>query len=210
MEYKPHPGPPLEGEGKGWGARRAIGILALQGDFHAHGLMLDRLGVSHKEVRTAGDLDGLDGLIIPGGESTTLIKLIQAFGLETPLRAFAESGKGLFGTCAGSILMATHIERSRQFRFGFMDITIRRNGYGRQVDSFEKAIDVPALGHDPLHAVFIRAPKIIECGNGVEVIGRMEETVVAARQGHFLAATFHPELTDDVRLHRYFVEQVLD
>lgn len=188
---------------------RRVGVLALQGDFEAHESMLGRLGVPAVQVRQPEQLAGLDGLIIPGGESTTLIKLIRAFDMEKPLRDFVAAGHGLFGTCAGSILMAKDIENSPQFRFGFMDIGVRRNGYGRQVDSFEKDLAISNLGPDPFHAVFIRAPRILTCGRDVMPMAEWDGSVVAAREGRMMVATFHPELTEDTRLHRYFIEEVL-
>jgi 5'-phosphate synthase pdxT subunit len=189
--------------------RGSIGVLALQGDFDAHQRMLDRLDVPNMQVRTADQMADVDGLIIPGGESTTLIKLIKDFRMEDSLREFHRRGQAIFGTCAGSILAARTIENSDQFRFGFIDITVRRNGYGRQVDSFERDINVPVLGEEPLHAVFIRAPKILRAGREVTVLARLDDSVVAARQGRVLVSTFHPELTEDERMHRYFVEQVV-
>ncbi len=189
--------------------RSPIGVLALQGDFEAHQRVLDRLGVANVQVRTAEQLAAVDGLILPGGESTTLIRLIRDFRMEDALREFHRRGKAIFGTCAGSILAAREIENSEQFRFGFIDITVRRNGYGRQVDSFERDIEVPALGGEPLHAVFIRAPKILKAGKAVTVLARLDDSIVAARHGPVLVTTFHPELTEDERLHRFFVEQVV-
>ena len=185
---------------------KRIGILALQGDFEAHGHALDRLDVENTEIRKSEQLKDVDGLIIPGGESTTLIKLLQAFDMIQAIKEFHKSGKGIFGTCAGSILVAKEIENSGQFRFGFIDITVVRNGYGRQVDSFEEDLFVSELGKEPLHAVFIRAPRITRCGTGISVLAEKEGSILIAREKNVLVTTFHPELTDDPRIHKYFVD----
>jgi len=187
-----------------------IGVLALQGDFAEHGAALQRIGIVPIEVRLAAHLDGLLGLIIPGGESTTIGKLAVDFGLIEPLRAFAHS-HAVWGTCAGAILLSRDAQRAQPL-LELMDITVRRNAFGRQVDSFEVALEAPALagledGHTgPFHAVFIRAPMIERVGPGVEVVARLQDgTIVAAREGRWLATSFHPELTGDDRFHRYFV-----
>jgi 5'-phosphate synthase pdxT subunit len=186
-----------------------IGVLALQGDFQEHITVLRRLGVEAVEVRLPRELEGLDGLIIPGGESTTLARLAADFGLIEPLRAFARA-KPTWGTCAGMIFLAKDVGHN-QPTLGLMDIAVDRNAFGRQVQSFETDLDVSALmrgnGKDrPFHAVFIRAPAIRSAGPGVEVLARLDEnTAVAARQDHLLATAFHPELTDDDRFHRYFL-----
>ncbi len=187
---------------------KTIGVLALQGDFEAHQKMLDRLGTAHVQVRKAGDLEQIDGLIIPGGESTALIKLMNAFGLIDPIRTFYRQGKSIFGTCAGSILVAKEIAHSPQFQFGFIDISIERNGYGRQIQSFEKDVPVKELGPAPFHAVFIRAPKILNCGKNVKVLAELNGSAVAVTEKNILVSTFHPELTDDTRMHKYFVENI--
>jgi 5'-phosphate synthase pdxT subunit len=194
-----------------------IGVLALQGAFIEHEKILRRLRVETTEVRLPEHLEGLDGLIIPGGESTTIGQVAQRWGLLEPVRTFAQSGRPLWGTCAGMILMAKEVVdgASGQPLLGLMDIAVRRNAFGRQVDSFEADLDVPALGAPPFskaqgrpfHAVFIRAPLIERVGKGAEVLARLEnETVVAVRQGNLLATAFHPELTDDDRFHRYFLD----
>lgn len=183
-----------------------IGVLALQGDFAAHRKMLDRLGVESAEIRKREELEDLDGLIIPGGESTTLIKLLNAFDLIEPIIKFHQKRKGIFGTCAGSILVAKEIENSSQFRFGFIDIMVVRNGYGRQADSFEEDIRIKELGEEPIHAVFIRAPRITRCGQGVTVLTEKDSSIFMAREKNVLVTTFHPELTDDARIHRYFMD----
>ncbi len=185
---------------------KRIGVLALQGDFDAHRSMLDRLGVPNTDIRKYQQLNEVDGLIIPGGESTTLIKLLHSFDMVEPIKEFYRSGKGIFGTCAGSILVAKDIENSNQFRFSFIDITVARNGYGRQVDSFEDDLNVNEFGTEPVHAVFIRAPKITRCGAGVTTLAATEGSALIAKEKNILVTTFHPELTDDTRIHKYFVD----
>ena len=187
-----------------------IGVLALQGDFAEHGAVLHRIGVVPIEVRLAAHLDGLLGLIIPGGESTTIGKLAVDFGLIDPLRAFAHQ-HAVWGTCAGAILLSRDARRAQPL-LELMDITIRRNAFGRQVDSFEVLLQAPALSgvddgrEGPFPALFIRAPLIERVGAGVEVVARLQDgTIVAARQGRWLATSFHPELTGDDRFHRYFL-----
>jgi len=185
-----------------------IGVLALQGDFIEHEQTLRRIGVETCEVRLPQHLEGLDGLVIPGGESTTIGKLAVQYGLLEPIRAMA-AGKPVWGTCAGMILMARDVGRDQPL-LGLMDIQVRRNAFGRQVDSFEAFLDVPALAmpedRHPFHAIFIRAPLIESVGAGVETLARLQDgVVVAARQGRLLVTSFHPELAGDDRFHRYFV-----
>jgi len=188
-----------------------IGILALQGAFIEHEQMLRRLGADVRQVRLPEELAGLDGLIIPGGESTTIGKLATHYGLVQPLKDFARAGRPLWGICAGLIFMARDIGNMDQPLLGIMDITVRRNAFGRQVDSFEAELDIPVLrnGSDnrtPFHAIFIRGPIIEAVCPGVEVIARLDDgRIVAARQNHLLVTAFHPELTDDERFHRYFL-----
>jgi len=185
-----------------------IGVLALQGAFIEHENILARIGVEPVEVRLPGELEGLDGLILPGGESTTIGQMAERWGLLEPIRAFARSGRPLWGTCAGMVLMAKEVVDgvSGQPRLELMDVMVRRNAFGRQVDSFEVGLEVPALGEEPFHAVFIRAPRIERVGKEVEILARLEDgAVVAVRQGNLLATAFHPELTDDDRFHRYFL-----
>ncbi|MCS7281788.1 MAG: pyridoxal 5'-phosphate synthase glutaminase subunit PdxT [Anaerolineae bacterium] len=185
-----------------------IGVLALQGAFLEHEAMLRRLGVQTRQVRLPRDLEGLDGLIIPGGESTSIGYLAERRGLLEPLREFALSGRPVWGTCAGMILLAREIVDGipGQPVLGLMDITVRRNAFGRQVNSFETDLEVPTLGDPPFPAVFIRAPVIERVGPEVEVLARLEEgSPVAVRQGNLLATAFHPELTTDARFHRYFL-----
>jgi 5'-phosphate synthase pdxT subunit len=186
-----------------------IGVLALQGDFLEHLAALRRLGVEAVEVRLPGQLEGLDGLIIPGGESTTIGKLAEAYGLMEPLRKFGQE-KAIWGTCAGAIFLAREIHRPQPL-LGLMDIEVQRNAFGRQVDSFNALLDVPALSQNgdvsqPFPAVFIRAPIIAKVFGQASVVARLEDgRIVAARQGRLLATSFHPELTGDDRFHRYFV-----
>jgi 5'-phosphate synthase pdxT subunit len=186
-----------------------IGVLALQGDFAEHQVMLEALGAEVVQVRLAAHLDGLNGLIIPGGESTTIGKLATDFGLMEPLRAFGRQ-HAIWGTCAGAIFLSRDARR-KQPLLGLMDIVVERNAFGRQVDSFEVDMQIPAIagkGTDaPYHAVFIRAPLIESVGKGVDVLAALDDgRIVAARQGKLLATSFHPELTRDDRFHRYFME----
>ena len=158
-----------------------------------------------REVRLPADLAGLDALIVPGGESTTISRLLESFGLREPVRAFAQ-GRPVWGTCAGAIVMARSATDLDRPTLDLMDIEVRRNAFGRQLDSFETEVAIGALGEQPFHAVFIRAPVIESVGEGVEVLARLEDDrVVAARQGHLMVTAFHPELTDDTRLHAYFL-----
>jgi 5'-phosphate synthase pdxT subunit len=193
-----------------------IGVLALQGDFAEHITVLRRLGIESRQVRLPEELNDLDGLIIPGGESTTIGKLAVEYGLIKPLRDFAQSHP-VWGTCAGAILLSKDATRikSGQPLLGLVDITIQRNAFGRQVDSFEMPLSVPALAQvsaddSPYEAVFIRAPLIESLdAPDVESLATLDDgTIVAARQGHWLVTSFHPELTDDDRFHQYFLEIV--
>jgi 5'-phosphate synthase pdxT subunit len=186
-----------------------IGVLALQGDFREHREVLERLGATAPEVRLPKDLEGLDGLIIPGGESTAIVRLMRTSQLLEPLRTLADDGFPIWGTCAGMILLAKRLDGTGIAALQAMDIGVRRNAFGRQVDSFEADLYVPALGDPPYRAIFIRAPIIEDVGPAVEVLARLPDgTPVAARQGRLLATAFHPELTPDDRFHRYFIEQV--
>jgi pyridoxal 5'-phosphate synthase pdxT subunit len=185
--------------------RMKIGVLALQGAFIEHQKMLNQLGAEVVQVRLPGQLDGLEGLIIPGGESTTIGKLATAFNMMEPLRMFAQE-KPTWGTCAGMIFLAKDIGIDRQPILGLMDITVNRNAFGRQIDSFEADLDISILDGAPFHAVFIRAPVATRAGERVEILCRLDdEYIVAAQQGHLLATAFHPELTNDARLHEYFL-----
>jgi len=186
-----------------------IGVLALQGAFAAHERALIRLGAVTRQVRTAADLAAVDALVMPGGESTTMAHLLATNELFEPLAARLAAGMPVFGTCAGMILLATEVldGRAGQRSFGVIDIAVRRNGYGRQVDSFEDDIAVEGLD-EPFHVVFIRAPKVERVGEGVSVLAQHRGVPVLARQGTVLVASFHPELTDDLRLHGLFVSFV--
>ena len=183
-----------------------IGVLAYQGDVREHVATLEAIGVEAVRANKAEHLDGLAGLIIPGGESTTMGKLLTIFGLDEEIRARHRHGMAVFGTCAGLILMAKRIENSEQARLGVMDITAARNAFGRQIQSFETDIEAPAISPEPMRGVFIRAPYISDVGEGVEVLARFNDRIVLARQGRLLAAAFHPELIGETRLHRYFVD----
>ncbi len=182
-----------------------IGVLALQGDFEAHARAYLALGVEALEVRRVAQLQHIDGLVLPGGESTTLLKLMEDEPWFEALREFHDAGKAFFATCAGVILLAREIVGSAQRSIGLLDATIQRNAFGRQVDSFETDLDVS--GEDgTMRAVFIRAPRIVATDPHVEVLARFGDEAVLVRQGNVMAATFHPELTDDRRLHRRFLE----
>ena len=182
-----------------------IGVLALQGDFEKHIETLRRLGVEAAPVRTAEEVRRLDGLIIPGGESTTIGKLMRRFGVDDAIVENVKQGMAIYGTCTGLILLATEIEDSDQPRLGLLDMTVRRNAFGRQIDSFETDLDAPELGRKPLRAVFIRAPFVTEIRNGVQSLAEIDGRPVFVRKGKFLATAFHPELTDDTRVHEYFL-----
>ncbi len=182
------------------------GILALQGDFQEHAEMLASIGRTSVEVRRPEQFDSLDALIIPGGESTTIARLILRYGFTEPLRAFCASGRPLWGTCAGAILLAKRVDALNRPGIETMDMSVARNAFGRQVDSFEASIDLEGLAGGPFRAIFIRAPIIESVGTGVEVLGRLDDgVIVAARQGNLLATAFHPELGGDTRLHEYFL-----
>jgi pyridoxal 5'-phosphate synthase pdxT subunit len=182
----------------GAGKALVVGVLALQGDFEAHAKTLRRLGGEPQEVRTPADMEGLDALVIPGGESTTIGKMIESAGLEPALRAHFEAGRPILGTCAGLIVCdAEHL--------GFIDATAKRNAFGRQLQSFEADLEVGGAGDEPLRAVFIRAPWVERHGAGVDVLASYEGRPVAIREGNVLACAFHPELTDDPRFHAIFM-----
>ena len=185
-----------------------IGVLALQGDFAEHLAMLARIGVDAREVRKAGDLEGVDALIIPGGESTTIGKLMARYGLDAAIRARAKQGMPIYGTCAGLILLAKEIEGSDQPRLGLMDIAVIRNAFGRQIESFEADIPFAPTPEQPVRGVFIRAPIVSRVGAGVQTLSVFDGKIVAVQQGNQLATAFHPELTDDTRVHRYFLSLV--
>lgn len=191
--------------------RPRVGVLALQGDFEEHISALQRLGIPTQEVRTAPELAQVDGLILPGGESTTMATLMDIYELREPLLVHARGGKPIWGTCAGLILLATRLVEDRPEPLGLMEMRVHRSGFGRQIDSFEADLEVSGLGGQPFHGVFIRAPVVCETGPEVRVLARLEGgPVVAAQQGHLLATAFHPELTLDLRLHQYFVDLVAE
>ncbi|MFH1031300.1 MAG: pyridoxal 5'-phosphate synthase glutaminase subunit PdxT [Chloroflexota bacterium] len=187
-----------------------IGILAAQGAFIEHFVVLRQLGVEATLVRLPEEFKGLDGLIIPGGESTTITRLMLEYDLVDAIKKHAKKGMAIFGTCAGMILLATEIlDGNKVTPLGLMDIKVKRNAFGRQVDSFETDLAIPALGKKPFHAVFIRAPVIEQVNGKVEILAKLEDgTPVACRQGKFLASAFHPELTEDPRFHKYFMSIV--
>jgi pyridoxal 5'-phosphate synthase pdxT subunit len=185
-----------------------IGVLAFQGDFGRHLAVFTELGCTVRGVRRPEELNGLDGLVVPGGESTTMGLLMERFGLLDAIRDAAGRGLAVMGTCAGAILLSRKIMASTQPRLGLMDTEIQRNAYGRQVDSFEADIAVPVLGETSIRGVFIRAPKYISCGPEVTVLGRFEDAPVIIRQKRALALTFHPELTGDFRIQRYFLSLI--
>ena len=183
-----------------------IGVLAVQGDFAEHAQAFRRLKVEPVEVRLPQHLEGIEGLVIPGGESTTIAKLMDLYGLTEAIGERARSGMPIWGTCSGLIVLSQHVIGDNLVPMGLIDLAVRRNAYGRQVDSFETDISVPALGEVPFHAVFIRAPIIDRLGSGVETMAELPQGgPVAARQEKVMVTSFHPELTDDTRFHRYFL-----
>jgi 5'-phosphate synthase pdxT subunit len=184
-----------------------IGILAVQGDFAMHARVLDRIGVSWKLVKHVEDLAEIDALILPGGETTTMLKFLTERKIGEAIKNFAEENKPIFGTCAGAILMAKEVLNPEQERLGLIDISIERNAYGRQVDSSVQQGECPELSDHPVEMVFIRAPIIRRVGKDVKILGRTGELPVLVEQGNLLAATFHPELTTDETIHRYFLKK---
>lgn len=200
------------------GPAATVGVLALQGDFAAHARALAACGASVHEVRLPAQLDGIGGLVMPGGESTTLLRFLREHGFDRALPRFLEGGGAIYGTCAGAILLAKRVLSPEQWSLGLLDVDIERNAYGRQVDSFETELSAadPALleGEDgtagaPLPAVFIRAPRFRRTGRGVRTLASLGEEPVLVRQGPILASTYHPELTGDLRVHRYFLGFVM-
>ncbi|HKD10244.1 MAG TPA: pyridoxal 5'-phosphate synthase glutaminase subunit PdxT [Bryobacteraceae bacterium] len=192
--------------------KKRVGVLALQGDFEAHQKALERAGADAVQVRTANQLADVDGLVIPGGESTTMLKLIDYMGLKQPLRDFAAE-KPVFGTCAGAILLATDVQNPPQESFGVVDMTVERNAYGRQIDSRVARIEPDAefqtrAGEGDVEAVFIRAPIVRRTGPAVKVLAEYDGDPVLLEQGRHLIATFHPELTNDARIHKLFLSKL--
>ena len=191
------------------GPDRLVGVLALQGAFEAHQRALAAAGAASRQVRRPGQLDGVDALIIPGGESTTMSRLLTTSGLFDEIKALLSDGLPVLGTCAGMILLASEVLDGRpdQLSFAAIDLSVQRNGYGRQINSFETDLEVVGFEH-PFHAVFIRAPKVVAIGPNVEVLAEHDGVPVVARQGHVMVASFHPELTGDARLHARFLQEV--
>ena len=184
-----------------------IGVLAVQGDFAEHIAVLRRLNAECREVRLPEHLDGLNGLIIPGGESTTLSRLMSIYDLREPVQAMAEEGRAVWGTCAGMIMLANEITEADPVPLQLMDIGVQRNAFGRQIDSFEQELDIAGMEPDTFHAIFIRAPVVIRVGPGVKTLAALPDgQAVAVRQDNLMATAFHPELTGDTRLHQYFLD----
>jgi len=189
--------------------RPRVGVLAVQGAVREHAAAIRDVGADPIEVRLPRDLVDLDALILPGGESTTMRRLIDAYGLREPIMSLARAGTPMLGTCAGMILLADRLGDGEEPVFALLDLEVRRNGYGRQLDSFEADLDIPILGNEPLHGIFIRAPLVGDVGPRAEVLARDPNgTPVAVRQGRVLATAFHPELTPDRRLHRLLLEMI--
>ena len=187
-----------------------VGVLAYQGDVREHLAALAAVGADLVEVRTLADLEAVEGLVVPGGESTVIGKLAARYGLLEPLRERARAGLPVFGTCAGLILLAREVEGPPQDLLGVLDARVRRNAFGRQVASFEAEVDVKGIDGDPVSGAFIRAPWVADAGPEVEVLAEVDGKVVAVRQGNLLATAFHPELTGEVRLHRWLVDLVAE
>ena len=184
-----------------------IGVLALQGAVREHVRQIESLGCEAVEVKSSGDLAGLNGLVLPGGESTTMRKLLDRYELLEPIRQLAQKGIPMFGTCAGLILLAKEIVGYHEAHLGLMDVVVERNSFGRQIDSFEVEIAVQKISND-IPAVFIRAPHIVSVGPQVEILAEYDGRIVLAKEGQYLGCSFHPELTEDTRLMQYFIEMV--
>ena len=186
-----------------------VGVLALQGAFREHKQALERLGANVREVRLPSHLEGLEGVVIPGGESTTMVKLMAAYGLDRAISSFYEAGGAVWGTCAGAIAIASDIEKhAAQPRLGLLEMNVVRNAYGRQVASFEADVSVTEF-NEPFHAIFIRAPRIVSVGEGVEVLARYADDPIMVSKGRLMATVFHPELSGDDRVHDYFLENIV-
>ncbi|MBE3556538.1 MAG: pyridoxal 5'-phosphate synthase glutaminase subunit PdxT [Firmicutes bacterium] len=185
-----------------------VGVLALQGDVSEHIDLLRQLGAESFEVRSAQQVATLDGLILPGGESTTIAQLMRYYGIETAIQEAYARGLALYGTCAGLILLAKRIEGRKDGSLALLDVTAVRNGFGRQINSFEADLSIPVLGEPPFRAVFIRAPYVRDPGPDVEILARYEERIVAVRSDRLLASAFHPELSGDPRMHAYFLQMI--
>ena len=185
----------------------SIGVLSIQGDFLEHRKMLDSIGVESKEVRLPEELENLEGLIIPGGESTTIVQLIDIYGLRAPLVDKVNQGLAIWGTCAGMIVIAKNLKDRRPDPLGLMDIEVSRNAFGRQIDSFETDLDIQGMDGPPMHAIFIRAPLVTQIGTDVEILAEVDDgKPVAVKQNRVIATSFHPELTEDSRMHSMFVD----
>lgn len=185
----------------------SIGVLAIQGDVLEHRNMLDSIGIESKEVRLPEELENLDGLIIPGGESTTIVQLIDIYGLRSPLVDKVHQGLAVWGTCAGMIVIAKNLKDKRPIPLGLMDIEVSRNAFGRQIDSFETDLNIQGMDGPPMHAIFIRAPLVTQIGSGVEILAEVGDgKPVAVKQDRVIATSFHPELTADSRMHSMFVD----
>ena len=187
---------------------KSVGVLAIQGDFAMHAKMLERIGAPCKLVKHPSELAEVGGLIMPGGESTTMLKVFSNEGMGEAIKEFVTTGRPVFGTCAGAILLAKEVLNPAQERLGLLDISIERNAYGRQVDSSVRQGECPELSPRPMEMVFIRAPIIRRVGDAVRVLGRCDGLPVLVEQGNVLAATFHPELTEDESVHRYFIAKL--
>jgi len=186
-----------------------VGVLAVQGSFIEHIEILQKLGVQAFPVRLPSQLDGIDGLIIPGGESTTIVRLMTSYGLLQRIKETTRHGLPIWGTCAGMVLLAKNITNYQMETLGLMDVKVRRNAFGSQVDSFEADLHIPVLGKQPFRGVFIRAPIVVDVAPGVEILSRLADgRIVAVRQHRFLACSFHPEFTDDLRFHSYFLTMI--
>jgi len=190
--------------------KRRVGVLALQGDVPEHLRAVEQAGAEAVPVRRRAALDEVDALIIPGGESTTIGKLLERYDLMEPIRERARAGMPILGTCTGLILLAREIEGSDQPRLGLLDVTVRRNAYGRQLDSFETDLNVPALGSEPVRAVFIRAPIVTRTGREVEVLAEVDGHPILVRQGGLIGAAFHPEMAGEDRVHRLLLQHVAE
>lgn len=190
--------------------RLKIGVLALQGSFREHLLLIGKCGQDPVEIKKPEQLDQVSGLIIPGGECSTLSRLLQDYNLKEKVLARAGEGMPIFGTSAGMILLAKEVEGNDLPTLGLMDITVRRNAFGRQRESFETDLSVPVLGEEPVRAVFIRAPYVVKIKPNVGILATLEDKIVMVRQGNYLAAAFHPELTEDLCIHQYFLQMVRD
>ncbi len=187
--------------------RLKVGVLSLQGAVEEHLNMVRKCGFEGIKVKTPGDLEKVERLIIPGGESTTIGKLAKIYGLDKAIIKRGQEGMPIFGTCAGMILLAREIQDSNQIRFGLIDILVERNAFGRQVDSFEADLEIKVLTGEPFRAVFIRAPYIKKTGSKVKILAKLDSKIVMAQQDNILVSAFHPELTDDLRIHKYFLSE---